>query len=124
MSTHNTSIEIEIDGEWIEFEFEIEFSASAFVPARLHGHPDTWCPAEGGEIEVTDVHCVTTHVHFDADDFVFMQNWSRSVDGRKPTYSTAELHEECFENIDPDEGFDPPDSGYDDYRDREADDYY
>ncbi len=34
---------------------EIEYSASVYYPARLTGHPDSWEPAEGGEIEIEEV---------------------------------------------------------------------
>jgi hypothetical protein len=34
---------------------EVNFSGSPFIPARLTGHPDTWEPPEGGEIEIEEV---------------------------------------------------------------------
>ena len=34
---------------------EVEFSGTPYTPARLTGHPDSWEPAEGGEIEIEAV---------------------------------------------------------------------
>lgn len=30
-------------------------AVSEYRPARLSGHPDTWCPDEGGDVEIWDV---------------------------------------------------------------------
>lgn len=34
---------------------EVNFSGTPYIPARLTGHPDSWEPAEGGEIEIEEV---------------------------------------------------------------------
>ena len=34
---------------------QVEYSASVYHPPRLTGHPDSWAPAEGGEIEIEEV---------------------------------------------------------------------
>jgi hypothetical protein len=34
---------------------EVSYTASVYYPARLTGHPDSWAPAEGGEIEIEEV---------------------------------------------------------------------
>jgi len=56
MATINFTVEREvmIDGEvdLEEIDLEIEGVATPYSPARLSGHPDTWCPAEGGEVEI------------------------------------------------------------------------
>lgn len=45
---------------------EVEYSASVYHPAKLTGHPDSWCPAEGGEIEIEEVRYTTSgHVRVD-----------------------------------------------------------
>ncbi len=35
-----------------EVEITVKASVSAYVPAKFSGHPDTWAPAEGGEVEI------------------------------------------------------------------------
>ena len=35
-------------------ELEIEITIEPIIPARLHGHPDTWCEAEGGDVEIVE----------------------------------------------------------------------
>jgi hypothetical protein len=98
MTTMYTTLEIEVDGDWELLEFEVEYNAEPFVPAKFSGHPDTWCPAEGGEVEITDVLCTTTGQHFDADDFVFGTNWHRVATDEAPTYTTDDLETECREH--------------------------
>lgn len=34
---------------------EVNFYGTPYTPARLSGHPDSWCAAEGGEIEIEEV---------------------------------------------------------------------
>lgn len=34
---------------------EVWFEGTEYVPAKTSGHPDTWCEAEGGEIEIDRV---------------------------------------------------------------------
>lgn len=34
---------------------EVEYSASVYIPPNLSGHPDSWTPEEGGEIEIEAV---------------------------------------------------------------------
>jgi hypothetical protein len=34
-----------------DIEVEVDGKVSPYVPAKLWGHPDTWAPAEGGEID-------------------------------------------------------------------------
>lgn len=36
-------------------EVEVDYSGTAYIPANLSGHPDTWAPAEGGEVEIKAV---------------------------------------------------------------------
>lgn len=59
MTTINFTVEREVvvDGEvdYEEIELEIEGVATPYVPARLSGHPDNWCPAEGGEVEIEHI---------------------------------------------------------------------
>lgn len=51
-------------------DFEVEFEGTPFTPARRHGHPDNWMPAEGGEAEIVSVclegidltDCLSDHV--------------------------------------------------------------
>ena len=33
----------------------VHFDGLGYIPARMYGHPDTWEPAEGGEIEITSI---------------------------------------------------------------------
>lgn len=46
-------------GESQELEIELTGSVEEYRPARLHGHPDTWSPAEGGDVEVENAVCKT-----------------------------------------------------------------
>jgi hypothetical protein len=48
-----TTIYIDRDGQ--ELELDITGSVIPYVPARLYGHPDTWCPEEGGEVEIETI---------------------------------------------------------------------
>jgi len=34
----------------------VEFNVSKYIPAKLSGHPDTWCEEEGGELEVQSIY--------------------------------------------------------------------
>lgn len=36
-------------------EVEVDYTASVYIPQNLSGHPDNWCPAEGGEVEIEAV---------------------------------------------------------------------
>lgn len=42
----------------------VNFSGSPYVPARLTGHPDTWCDAECGDIEIESVDFVGEGIAF------------------------------------------------------------
>jgi len=116
-----TCIEIEANGDYTEYEFEVEFSASKIVPAKIWGPPEHCYPAEGGEVEITSIACSETPKIFSVADFVFLKNWTLVADGHKPIYSVGDLEDECLEEI---EDYEPdPPSGTDDYRDNRADDY-
>ena len=39
---------VQLNGEWVD----VSYSAEPYTPARLRGHPDSWTPAEGGEVEI------------------------------------------------------------------------
>lgn len=39
-----------------EIEFNVEFDASPYVPAKISGPPERCYPAEGGEVEICDVY--------------------------------------------------------------------
>jgi hypothetical protein len=58
-STVSTTLYVEPEGpeceghELGELEVEVEGVVNPYVPARLSGHPDTWCPEEGGDVEIT-----------------------------------------------------------------------
>lgn len=47
----NTFVETDING----IPVWCEVYAEPYVPARLSGHPDSWTPAEGGEIDIEEV---------------------------------------------------------------------
>ena len=47
----NTYVETDING----IKVSCEVYAEPYVPARLSGHPDSWTPAEGGEIDIEEV---------------------------------------------------------------------
>lgn len=38
-----------------EHSFVVDYRQSRSIPAKLTGNPDTWAPAEGGEIEIERV---------------------------------------------------------------------
>lgn len=38
----------QINGEWVE----VAYSMEPYTPAHLNGHPDSWEPAEGGEVDI------------------------------------------------------------------------
>lgn len=40
-----------------ELTIEVSGRCEPYVPARLNGHPDTWSPAEGGDVEIEEVVC-------------------------------------------------------------------
>jgi hypothetical protein len=44
-----------IRGDDVEIELEVTGSVSAYVPAKRSGHPDTWSPSEGGDIEIETI---------------------------------------------------------------------
>lgn len=47
MITMDIELEIDID--------DIDYTAEPYVEAVMTGHPDNWCPAEGGEIFIDHV---------------------------------------------------------------------
>lgn len=51
--------DFEVNGETVEFEVIATFSP--YVPVRLSGHPDTWTPAEGGELD--ELRVARVHAH-------------------------------------------------------------
>lgn len=38
-----------------DVEFEVEFNASPYVPAKISGPPENCYPAEGGEVELESI---------------------------------------------------------------------
>lgn len=36
-------------------EVEVTCFVDPYIPANMDGHPDTWTPAEGGEIELDEI---------------------------------------------------------------------
>ena len=38
--------------------YRVEGFSTRFVPAKLTGHPDTWRPAEGGELEDVEIYMI------------------------------------------------------------------
>jgi len=48
-----TIIDIEVGDKY--FEYLVEGYVEPYVPAKLSGHPDTWCPDEGGYAELENV---------------------------------------------------------------------
>ena len=38
-----------------DVEFEVEFSSTPYVPARISGPPENCYPAEGGEVEIESI---------------------------------------------------------------------
>ncbi len=48
MKTYSVTYEVERGEDVIELE--IRGTVSPYIPAKLSGHPDTWAPAEGGEV--------------------------------------------------------------------------
>jgi hypothetical protein len=44
---------------WTDVEFEIELEMEKYIPAKLTGHPDTWSPEEGGEVNVLSIKTVS-----------------------------------------------------------------
>lgn len=51
--TYSTSISVWRDEE--EIELEVSGTIEPYTPAKMSGHPDTWYPEEGGEVEITEV---------------------------------------------------------------------
>lgn len=50
----NFTVELEVDREDAYHLYDVEVEVTSYepyTPARLHGNPDFWCPAEGGEVE-------------------------------------------------------------------------
>jgi hypothetical protein len=99
-SNRNRSVSIEywVDRDDQEIELTIKASVSPYVPAKFSGHPDTWAPAEGGEVEITDV-------------LLNDEPWDGDLT-RKEIERIEELVLEGLEDnrdFDPDDGFDDPD---------------
>lgn len=38
-----------------DVEFEVEFSSTPYVPAKIYGPPELCHPAEGGEVEIESI---------------------------------------------------------------------
>ena len=38
-----------------DVEFEVEFNASPYIPAKISGPPENCHPAEGGEVEIESI---------------------------------------------------------------------
>lgn len=45
------SISYELNNDAVD----VHFYGTPYIPARLSGHPDSWEPPEGGEIEIEEV---------------------------------------------------------------------
>ena len=53
IAPNSASISVERDEE--EIELEISGTIEPYTPAKMSGHPDTWYPEEGGEVEITGI---------------------------------------------------------------------
>ena len=42
----------------LDVMFEVELEMGKYVPANLSGHPDSWSPEEGGEVNVLSIKIV------------------------------------------------------------------
>lgn len=49
------SFSTELTDDEGDFTVEVEFNPGHYTPARLHGHPDSWAPAEGEPAEILSV---------------------------------------------------------------------
>jgi hypothetical protein len=71
----------------LEIALQVCGHVSHTVPARLSGHPDTWCPAEGGEVDITGVRVIepalpdATREHLAA---AIMAALAESIEWRNP----------------------------------------
>lgn len=39
---------VQLNGEWVAVSYAME----PYTPASFRGHPDSWTPAEGGEVDI------------------------------------------------------------------------
>lgn len=71
MTTATIWIEREDKDETLELEILVTGNYTPEVPARFSGHPDTWSPREGDEIELIEAECKISslkHLFKDIDD--------------------------------------------------------
>ena len=63
------NFDYEVENEEGEIVATLSVSAcfSAFTPSSRRGHPDNWCPAEGGELEELCIYNGTTDITNDVD---------------------------------------------------------
>ncbi len=97
------------DGEhfYNEYELIIRGDVDPYVPANFRGHPDNWTPPEGGSSCVEEVLIEVKGVE---------KRWT----GKLTTEEEKEAEQALFDQfeLNCEDNFDPPDSGYDDYMDR------
>jgi len=49
------TMQLERDDEDDVLELTVEGVVEPFTPANFSGPPDNWCPAEGGDVEITSI---------------------------------------------------------------------
>lgn len=59
MSRRKFEVEIKLNGHTLE----VRGWAEDPVPAKVSGPPDSWCPAEGGELEDLEIRLVRKRKH-------------------------------------------------------------
>ncbi len=111
-TTHGKDINgCEDSCELVEKEYEVSGHVSAYVPARLHGHPDSWAPAEGGEVE--DITVTLEGKDVDLDDFSAKEQDRMAELLAEAAADDDGGYDEDYERDDYDDGppdsFDPPD---------------
>lgn len=60
---------------------EVSGTVSRYYPARVSGPPDSWCPEEGGEVEVTGLACKYEGDSLDYDAIAWLmtkEDWTRA----------------------------------------------
>jgi len=64
-------MDITIETDLGEFDLKVNVThIDPFIPARLHGHPDSWHPESGGEIEYD----IVSVIHSE-NDYLNWKNW-------------------------------------------------
>lgn len=90
-----------LDGEGLgELEIEITGTCTPYIGAKLSGHPDTWAPAEGGDVE---------------DITATLDNQPFELTSDEEDKAAELLAEKAAESYEDDDGPDPDD--FDDFDD-------